>query len=79
MDRNWALTERIAGAKIEIPSLFIGGRQDPVLVMTPPESTVELLTDHRGTVLVDDAGHWVQQQKPDEVNAALIGFLNGLS
>jgi pimeloyl-ACP methyl ester carboxylesterase len=40
---------------------------------------VELLTDHRGTVLVDGAGHWVQQEKPDEVNAALIGFLSQLS
>lgn len=76
MDRNWALTERIADAKIEIPSLFIGGRLDPVLRMTPPESTVHLLTDHRGTVLVDDAGHWVQQEKPEEVNAALIGFVD---
>jgi pimeloyl-ACP methyl ester carboxylesterase len=37
---------------------------------------VHLLTDHRGTVLVDDAGHWVQQQKPNEVNAALVGFVN---
>jgi pimeloyl-ACP methyl ester carboxylesterase len=79
MDRNWALTERIADAKIEIPSLFIGGRLDPVLVMTPPESTVQLLSDHRGTTFVEGAGHWVQQEKPDEVNAALIGFLNQLS
>jgi pimeloyl-ACP methyl ester carboxylesterase len=76
MDRNWALTERIADAKIDVPSLFIGGRLDPVLVMTPPESTVHLLTDHRGTVLVDGAGHWVQQEKPDEVNTALAGFVN---
>jgi pimeloyl-ACP methyl ester carboxylesterase len=76
MDRNWSLTERIADAKIEVPSLFIGGRLDPVLLMTPPENTVHLLADHRGTVLVDDAAHWVQQEKPDEVNAALLGFVN---
>jgi pimeloyl-ACP methyl ester carboxylesterase len=74
MDRNWSLTERIAEAKIEVPSLFIGGRLDPVLLMTPPENTTHLLTDHRGTVFVDDAGHWVQQEKPNEVNAALVGF-----
>ena len=79
MDRNWSLTERIADAKIEIPSLFIGGRLDPVLMMTPPESTVHLLPDHRGSVLVDGAGHWVQQEKPDEVNAALVDFINSLS
>ncbi|HET7722546.1 MAG TPA: alpha/beta fold hydrolase, partial [Acidimicrobiales bacterium] len=36
MDRNWAGTEALAGAKVEVPSLFIGGRLDPVLLMTPP-------------------------------------------
>ena len=36
------------------------------------------LTDHRGTVLVEGAGHWVQQEKPDEVNAALLTFLQSI-
>ena len=36
------------------------------------------LTDDRGTVLIDDAGHWVQQEKPAETNAALLEFLDGL-
>jgi pimeloyl-ACP methyl ester carboxylesterase len=75
MDRNWSLTEHVADEKVAVPSLFIGGRLDPVLVMTPPEATVELLPDHRGTVLVEGAGHWVQQEKPDDVNAALISFI----
>ena len=79
MDRNWSLTERIADMTVDKPSLFIGGKLDPVILMTSPESTVHLLGDHRGTVLVEGAGHWVQQEKPDEVNAALIGFLNDVS
>jgi pimeloyl-ACP methyl ester carboxylesterase len=29
-------------------------------------------------VLIEGAGHWVQQEKPDEVNAALLDFLQGL-
>jgi pimeloyl-ACP methyl ester carboxylesterase len=78
MDRNWSLTERIAGATVAVPSLFIGGRNDPVLMMVPPESNLHLLTDHRGNVLVDDAGHWVQQEKADEVNAALVAFISDL-
>jgi pimeloyl-ACP methyl ester carboxylesterase len=36
------------------------------------------VTDHRGTTTIDGAGHWVQQEKPDEVNAALLTFLDGL-
>ena len=58
---------------MKVPSLFIGGKLDPVLLMTRPEAFVDFLTDdHRGNVLIDGAGHWVQQEKPDEVNAALI-------
>jgi len=78
-DRNWELTPQLAGAKVQVPSLFIGGTLDPVLLMTNPEAFVEFLTDHRGNVLVDGAGHWVQQEKPDEVNAALIAFANDVT
>ena len=77
-DRNWELTERLAGAKVAVPSLFIGGRLDPVLLMSPPSIQDDWLVDHRGTVVVDDAGHWVQQEKPAEVNAALLDFLLSL-
>jgi pimeloyl-ACP methyl ester carboxylesterase len=77
-DRNWQLTEHLAAAEVAAPSLFIGGAQDPVLVMTPPGVGDASLADHRGNVIVDGAGHWVQQEKPDEVNAALLGFLDGI-
>jgi pimeloyl-ACP methyl ester carboxylesterase len=29
-------------------------------------------------VLIDGAGHWLQQERPDEVNAKLLEFLEGL-
>jgi pimeloyl-ACP methyl ester carboxylesterase len=75
MDRNWELTERVADAKVTMPSLFIGGAFDPVLTMMPPALMDGWLDDHRGTVVVDGAGHWVQQEKAAEVNAALIDFI----
>jgi len=34
--------------------------------------------DLRGKVLIEGAGHWNQQEKPDETNAALLTFLEGL-
>ncbi|HEX8804853.1 MAG TPA: alpha/beta hydrolase, partial [Acidimicrobiales bacterium] len=58
--------------------LFVGGTRDPVLFMTPPSVMEGWLEDHRGDLLVEGAGHWVQQQSPDEVNAALLAFLDGL-
>ncbi|HYZ98624.1 MAG TPA: alpha/beta hydrolase [Acidimicrobiales bacterium] len=78
IDRNWATTPQLAEAMVSVPSLFVGGALDPVLVMSPPATGHSALTDHRGDVLVEGAGHWVQQEKPDEVNAALVGFLDDL-
>jgi pimeloyl-ACP methyl ester carboxylesterase len=74
MDRNWSLMEHLEDAKVTMPSLFVGGRLDPVIAMTPPSVGHDRLTDHRGDVIVEGAGHWVQQESADEVNAALLGF-----
>jgi pimeloyl-ACP methyl ester carboxylesterase len=78
LDRNWERTEDLAGAEVTVPSCFVGGELDPVLLMSPPALGEPYLRDHRGTVLVPGAGHWVQQQSPDPVNAALLEFLAGL-
>ena len=78
LDRNWELTADLDGATVQVPSLFIGGTHDPVLTMSPPAAMDEHVTDHRGTVLVEGAGHWVQQESPVEVNGALLDFLAGL-
>ena len=78
LDRNWEITPQLDGAKVTMPSLFIGGSLDPVLVMTPIGIQDEVVTDHRGNVIVEDAGHWVQQQSPDPVNDAIISFAKSL-
>lgn len=77
-DRNWELTPQLAGVGVTVPSFFIGGTADPVLTITPPRVMDGWLADHRGSVLLDGAGHWIQQERPDEVNAALLDFLTGL-
>ena len=46
--------------------------------MTPPSTQDGHLLDDRGTIIIEGAGHWVQQEKPAEVNAALLEFLEGL-
>jgi pimeloyl-ACP methyl ester carboxylesterase len=77
-DRNWELTAHIDGARVTMPSLFIGGGDDPVLTMSPPGIADDHLDDHRGNVIVAGAGHWVQQESPGEVNEALLTFLGSL-
>ena len=77
-DRNWELMAPFADAGIGVPSFFIGGTADPVLKMVPVDVQGPWLNDHRGTVLVDGAGHWVQQEAPRLVNEAILAFLDQL-
>ena len=37
------------------------------------------VTDLRERVVLDGAGHWVQQERPDEVNEALLRFLRDVA
>lgn len=72
----------IVGATVDHPSCFIGGEFDLVRSMIPGSDSFadagSACTDFRGTTIVDGAGHWVQQESPVAVNAALERFLSGL-
>lgn len=73
LDRNWEL---MASAQpISAPAMFLTGADDPVASFMPAQRTSEVVTGPLRVVSVDGAGHWVQQEKPDEVNAALLDFL----
>jgi pimeloyl-ACP methyl ester carboxylesterase len=78
-ERDWELLPELAEKPIEPPALFIAGKRDPVLSFVPGLDVVDLMkrwyTDLRGAVLIDGGGHWIQQEKPAEVNAALLEFL----
>ncbi|HEX4113978.1 MAG TPA: alpha/beta hydrolase [Stellaceae bacterium] len=80
IDRNWELTPFQDGATLMQPAVFIAGEHDLVLKMTADILKLQdtLLPRLKGTHLVPDAGHWVQQQRPKEVNDLLVGFLRGL-
>lgn len=77
-DRNWELTPQLAGARVEVPALFVAGAGDPVLRMAALDGMREHAADLRDVVIVPRAGHWVQQEQPEAVNAALLEFLAGL-
>ncbi|MBS0366136.1 MAG: alpha/beta hydrolase [Proteobacteria bacterium] len=80
-DRNWELGEAYADADITQPALFIAGEEDVVLKMLPADALQIMqrrVPDLRGTVLVPGAGHFVQQEAPAAVNAALLRFLSQL-
>ena len=82
IDRNWELTAPWHGAKIHQPSIFIAGANDSVVTGILGGKRVtemdRVLPNLRRKLIIEGAGHWIQQERPDEVNAALVEFLNGV-
>ncbi len=75
-DRNWQIMERPAAETVGVPALFIGGAADPVLAFTRTDRATEVVTGPYRQVMLAGAGHWIQQERPDEVNAELLAFLS---
>jgi pimeloyl-ACP methyl ester carboxylesterase len=78
IDRNWELTTPWQDAPITPPALFLTGEDDLVRQFTDASHLPRLATDLRGVVHVPDSGHWVQLERPAEVNSALLEFFAGL-
>jgi epoxide hydrolase A/B len=78
IDRNWELTAEVAERRVEQPAFFLTGELDPVRRFMPAEAMRGWVTDLRAEIVVPGAGHWVQQQEPEAVNAALVDFLAAL-
>ncbi len=68
------------GSTIEQPSFYMGGSTDMIAGNTPDalETMRAALPDLRHFEIIEGAGHWLQQERPAEVNRALLGFLAGL-
>ena len=70
------------GSLITQPSFFIGGEKDAVRSFVPGmdlyENPLSGGSDVRGSVIIPNVGHWVQQEAPRETNIALEGFLSQL-
>jgi pimeloyl-ACP methyl ester carboxylesterase len=77
-DRNWETTEQLTDAKITVPALFAGGTADPYLATMRPERAREVAAGPYRQELIEGAGHWVQQERADEVNRILLEFLAGM-
>jgi len=78
IDRNWELTEPLAERRVEQPAMFLTGELDMVRRFMPAEAMRGWVSDLRAEIVVPGAGHWVQQQAPEEVNDALVEFLGTL-
>jgi pimeloyl-ACP methyl ester carboxylesterase len=79
---DFAQQADIADRRIEQPAAFIAGGLDPVLTFIPGVDLIEVMrqrvADLRLVRIIDDAGHWIQQERPAEVNATLLEWLRGI-
>lgn len=69
------------GTTINQPSLYLYGEYDLIAGNTPKalDALSNRLPNLKDVIKIQGAGHWVQQEKPDQVSAALIEFLDSLS
>jgi pimeloyl-ACP methyl ester carboxylesterase len=80
IDRNWELLAPFAGTKVTVPALYMAGDRDLVVAFMD-QAVANLANDVpqlRGKVMLSDCGHWTQQERASEVNAAMIEFLHEL-
>ncbi|WP_194917078.1 alpha/beta fold hydrolase [Catenulispora rubra] len=79
IERNHELLAPFRGRVIDRPALYIFGDRDtvtslsggaPGLMTKLPETLPRL----HGVVKLKGCGHWTQQERPAEVNSALLGF-----
>jgi pimeloyl-ACP methyl ester carboxylesterase len=82
LDRNWALTAAWSGAAITPSALYMAGDQDVVVAGVSFDGLVSTLrrsvTDLRTAVSLPGCGHWTQQERPAEVNQAILDFAGRL-
>jgi pimeloyl-ACP methyl ester carboxylesterase len=82
IDRNWELLAPFAGAQVGVPALYIAGDRDPVVSFPGMARLIPNLTNFvpqlRRTIMLPGCGHWTQQERAAEVNAAMIDFLRAL-
>jgi pimeloyl-ACP methyl ester carboxylesterase len=80
VDRDWEDLAGFAERPVELPALFVGGAKDGPTIWGAPAiarfgQTLPRLTK---SVILEGAGHWIQQERPAETNALLIEFLKQL-
>jgi pimeloyl-ACP methyl ester carboxylesterase len=83
LDRNWELLAPFDGVPVKVPALYITGDRDPVVKFPDMDRHIadlaKFVPQLRGTIMLPGCGHITQEERPTEVNAAMIDFLRGLS
>jgi pimeloyl-ACP methyl ester carboxylesterase len=83
IDRNWELLAPFDGVLVSVPALYIAGDRDPVVKFPGMDQHIadlpKFVPQLRGTIMLPGCGHITQEERPAEVNAAMIEFIRRLS
>jgi pimeloyl-ACP methyl ester carboxylesterase len=74
MSRNWRTAEGLA-ERVDVPALMIMAEKDAVLPPSAADGMEAFVPDLEKT-LIADSGHWTQQEKPAQVNHAILDWLD---
>ena len=72
---DWFLTWPDRNLRIQCPTQFIWGRDDQAVRVEFMDEAAQVV-DRLRRDLIPDAGHWVQQEQPEQVTAAMLEFLS---
>ncbi len=80
VDRNWELLAPFVGLTIGQPALFVMGDADPTYAAARHgiAALPQTLPGLRRSLIIPGGGHWIGEERPADVNAALLEFLAGL-
>ena len=81
-EADYAWLSPLAGRKLEQRALYIGGTRDPASTLfgqiTDPVAMMRHFAPRVEGHMLTGCGHWTQQERPDEVNRLLLGWLASL-
>jgi len=74
LDRNWATTPQLSGARLDVPALMITAEWDVLLPPAAAERMRPLVSDLE-TVMLPRCGHWTPQERPAELAGLVVDWL----
>ena len=74
--RGGTETPKDSDGRIRVPTLFIYGEQDIAVIPSTVRDLGRFIDAPYRELRIPDSGHWVQNEAVDEVNGALLEFLD---
>lgn len=79
VDEDYPLLKKAYQNKINQPVLFIGGGEEAAVKYGDMDAMKNALPKFQKAVVLLDCGHYLQQERTEEVNTEIVGFLDKIT